>query len=96
MNIPDFLDNGDPKTYEVLDHYLREEPRADFASGYFNRMLNAYEGNGDYGSLVSELQSFVGRYDLNGDPPDGSLANDSGEKGIEEEELELVAYLDLS
>ena len=34
--VPDFLDNGDPKTYQVLDHYLREEPRADFASGYFN------------------------------------------------------------
>lgn len=36
MKIPDFLDNGDPKTFQVLDHYLREEPRADFASGYFN------------------------------------------------------------
>lgn len=36
MKIPDFLDNGNPKTYEVLDHYLRMEPRADFASGYFN------------------------------------------------------------
>jgi hypothetical protein len=36
VQIPDFLDNGDPKTYQVLDHYLREEPRADFASGYFN------------------------------------------------------------
>jgi len=36
MQVPDFLDNGDPKMYQVLDHYLREEPRADFASGYFN------------------------------------------------------------
>jgi hypothetical protein len=36
MQVPDFLDNGDPKTYQVLDHYLRTEPRADFASGCFN------------------------------------------------------------
>ncbi|MEJ7815727.1 MAG: helicase-related protein [Rubrobacter sp.] len=36
VKIPDFLDNGYPKTYQVLDHYLRGEPRADFASGYFN------------------------------------------------------------
>ncbi len=36
MNVPDFIDNSHPKTYEALDHYLRTEPRADFASGYFN------------------------------------------------------------
>jgi hypothetical protein len=36
VQIPDFLDNGDPKTFQVLDNYLRTEPRADFASGYFN------------------------------------------------------------
>ncbi len=36
MQIPDFIDNSHPKTHEVLDHYLRTEPRADFASGYFN------------------------------------------------------------
>ncbi len=36
VQIPDFIDNSHPKTYEVLDHYLRTEPRADFASGYFN------------------------------------------------------------
>lgn len=32
MRVPDFLDNGDPTAYHVLDHYLRTEPRADFAS----------------------------------------------------------------
>jgi hypothetical protein len=58
-------------------------------------MLDAYEGNGDYGTLVSELQSFVGRYELYGNVPGGSPAHGSGEKEIEEEEIELVAYLDL-
>ncbi len=36
MQVPDFIDNIQPQTHEVLDHYLREEQRADFASGYFN------------------------------------------------------------
>ena len=36
MQILDFVDNGHPKTFEVLDHLLRMQPRADFASGYFN------------------------------------------------------------
>jgi hypothetical protein len=36
VQIPDFIDNSHPKTYQVLDHYLRMEPRADFASGYLN------------------------------------------------------------
>jgi hypothetical protein len=41
VQIPDFIDNSHPKTYEVLDHYLWTEPRADFASGNFN--LGGYE-----------------------------------------------------
>ncbi len=57
MHVPDFLDNGDLKTYEVLDHYLRSEPRADFASGYFNL--------GGYGLLREALaQTPEGPFDL--------------------------------
>lgn len=60
-------------------------------------MLEVYEGSGDYGTLVSGLRSFVERYELDGDVPGGVTANGSGgEKEIEEEEIELVAYLDLS
>ena len=50
--------------------------------------------NGDYDALVAGLQGFVARYDLsvNGrDDPRNSM-----EKEVGEEELELVAYLDLS
>ena len=47
--------------------------------------------------MVSELQSFVGRYGLNGTAPGAPSENGSGgQKEIEGEELELVAYLDLS
>jgi len=60
-------------------------------------MLVAYEGSEDYGTLVSELQSFVGRYGLDGTAPGGPSENGSGgEQDIEEDEVELVAYLDLS
>ena len=60
-------------------------------------MLHDYEGSENYGTLVSELQSFVGRYGLDDTAPGGPSKNGSGgEKEIEEEELELVAYLDLS
>lgn len=52
MQVPDFLDNGDPKTYQVLDHYLRTEPRVDFASGYFNL--------GGYGLLREALAEVPG------------------------------------
>lgn len=43
MQIPHFIDNGDPRTYEALDHYLRTEPRAD-AKAY------AFDGVGIVGS----------------------------------------------
>ena len=48
---------------------------------------------GEYEELVSELQGFVGRYDLaaNGQ----AKLQDSAEEEVREEELELVAYLDL-
>lgn len=36
MQIPDFVDNGDPKAFQVLNHLLGTQSRADFASGYFN------------------------------------------------------------
>ena len=52
MQIPDFIDNSHPKTYEVLDHYLRTEPRTDFASGYFNL--------GGYGLLRESLAEVPG------------------------------------
>lgn len=48
MQIPDFIDNGDPKFHEVLDYLLRTEKRADFASGYFNL--------GGYGLLQGALR----------------------------------------
>ena len=58
--------------------------------------LDAYAESEDYGVLVSELQSFVDRYSLDGDGSSGPNENGAGEKEIENEELELVAYLDLS
>jgi hypothetical protein len=48
----------------------------------------------DYNPLVAELQGFVARYDLSANGQ-GEL-RDSAEEEIREEELELVAYLDLS
>lgn len=50
--------------------------------------------DGDYGALVSELQGFVARYDLSVNGQEGP--RDSAEEEIGEDELELVAYLDLA
>jgi hypothetical protein len=49
--------------------------------------------DGDYEALVAELQGFVTRYDLSAN---GTSAPQNSETEIVEEELELVAYLDLS
>jgi hypothetical protein len=58
------------------------------------RELSDSHTDGDYEALVSELQGFVARYDLaaNGreDP------REPVEEEVGEEEVELVAYLDLS
>jgi hypothetical protein len=59
-------------------------------------ILNDYEGNGDHDGLVTELLSFVGRYGLHSEASDGATTNGSSKKEITEEELELIAYLDLS
>jgi hypothetical protein len=47
----------------------------------------------DYAALVAELQGFVTRYDLSAN---GSSDPQDSETEIGEEELELVAYLDLA
>ncbi len=49
--------------------------------------------DGNYEVLVSELQGFVARYDLVADGRGDRY--DSAEEEVKEEELELVAYLDL-
>jgi hypothetical protein len=47
-------------------------------------MLDAYGGSENYGTLVAELQSFVGRYGLDGAAPGAPSEDGSGgEKEIE-------------
>lgn len=54
----------------------------------------ATHANGDYGALVSELHGFVTRYDLSTNGQEESQ-NPTDEE-VREEDLELIAYLDLS
>jgi hypothetical protein len=58
------------------------------------RELSNSHADGDYDGLVAELQGFVARYDLAANGRVGSQGPVEQEVG--EEELELVAYLDLA
>jgi hypothetical protein len=69
---------------EPMPRTLRRELRG---------LLEAHVDN-DYEALVSELQGFVARYDLAVDGRENP--HESAEEEIREEELELVAYLDLA
>jgi hypothetical protein len=69
---------------EPMPRTLRRELRG---------LLEAHVDN-DYEVLVSELQGFVARYDLAVDGRENP--HESAEEEIGEEELELVAYLDLA
>jgi hypothetical protein len=57
-----------------------------------NSVLEA-NTDGEYATLVSELQGFVTRYDLSVDGREEPRGFE--EEEVKEEELELVAYLDL-
>jgi hypothetical protein len=56
-------------------------------------LLEAHADN-DYEALILELQGFVARYDLIADGRGDQY--ESAEEEVVEEELELVAYLDLA
>jgi hypothetical protein len=69
---------------ESMPRTLRRELRG---------VLDAH-GDSDYEGLVSELQGFVARYDLVADGREDP--HESVEEEVREEELEVVAYLDLA
>ena len=69
---------------EPMPRTLRRELRG---------LLDAHADN-DYEALVSELASFVARYDLVADGRED--LHESAEEEVGEEELELVTYLDLA
>lgn len=70
MQIPDFVDNGDPKAFQVLNHLLWTQPQADFASGYFN--LGGYSLLREALAEVPEFRLLLSREPGRAAPTDGS------------------------
>jgi hypothetical protein len=69
------------------------EPMARTLRRELRGLLNSHT-DGNYEALVSELQGFVARYDLVADGRE--KPRDFAEEEVSDEELELVAYLDLA
>src|SRR5215204_2299819 len=70
MQIPDFVDNGDRKAFQVLKFLLGTQPRADFASGYFN--LGGYSLLRESLAEVPEFRLLLSREPGRAAPTDGA------------------------
>ena len=59
MKIPDILDNTRPKVFEVLNHFLKIQEKAAFASGFFN--IGGYQLVKNEIGKVTEFRLLLGK-----------------------------------